>query len=81
MVRGLCLAVSVALYLPPLFPGGGRISSLTTEAVALPVKSNRRVAVVLANPQSVLPGLVYLAVLVPPALVYGNRRGLSGDDT
>ncbi len=69
--------VSVAQYLPTLFAGGGRIPTLTTEAVALASGGDRRVVGVYAFAQALLPFLVYLAALTLPALVFRNRRGLS----
>ena len=71
-------AVSVAQYLPTLFMGAGRVATLTTEAVTLASGSDRRVVGVYAVLQAALPFLAYAAALVVPALVYHNRRGLSG---
>ncbi|WP_405404359.1 ABC transporter permease [Paracoccus sp. Ld10] len=79
LAAALGFAVSVAQYLPTLFLGGGRIATLTTEAVALSSGSDRRVAAVHASLQAGLPWLVYLAALLLPALVHRNRRDLRGD--
>lgn len=69
-------AVSVALYLPTLFLGGGRISTLTTEAVTLSSGSDRRVVGVLGVLQAVLPFAAYAAALAIPAILWRNRRGM-----
>ena len=74
----LGFAVSIAQYLPTLFLGGGRIATLTTEAVALSSGSDRRVAAVHATLQAGLPWVVYLVALIGPALLYRNRLGLKG---
>jgi len=71
-------AVSVAQYLPTLFVGGGRVATLTTEAVAIASSGDRRVVGVLAFLQILLPLAVYLAALLIPRIVFANRRGLSG---
>lgn len=71
-------AVSVAQYLPTLFAGGGRIATLTTEAVAMASGGDRRVVGVFAFLQTLLPLAVYLAALVIPRIVFANRRALSG---
>ncbi|WP_138469093.1 ABC transporter permease [Poseidonocella sp. HB161398] len=71
-------AVSIAQYLPTLFLGGGRVETLTTEAVALASGSDRRVAAVHAVLQALLPWGVFLAALAVPAVLHRNRRGLGG---
>ena len=79
LASALGFAVSIAQYLPTLFLGGGRIMTLTTEAVALSSGSDRRVAAVHATLQAGLPWVVYLAALVLPALVHRNRGALRGE--
>ena len=37
-------AVSIALYLPTVFVGGGRISTITVEAVSLATNGSREIA-------------------------------------
>lgn len=70
------IAVSVAQYLPTLFMGAGRISTLTTEAVALASGSDRRITAVYASLQAAVPLAGYLLALAVPLLVHRNRRGL-----
>jgi putative thiamine transport system permease protein len=72
------VAVSVALYLPTLFLGAGRVATLTTEAVTLSSGSDRRVAAALGLTQVVVPCLAYAAAVMLPALIHRNRRGMSG---
>ncbi|MCG6112388.1 MAG: ABC transporter permease subunit [Paracoccus sp.] len=79
LAAALGFTVSVAQYLPTLFLGGGRIATLTTEAVALSSGSDRRVAAVHASLQAALPWLAYLAALVLPALIHRNRHALKGE--
>lgn len=69
-------AVSVALYLPTLFAGGGRWSTLTTEAVTLSSGGDRRVLGVYAFAQAALPLIVYAAALALPAFLFRDRRGM-----
>ena len=49
------LSVSIAQYLPTLFAGGGRFSTLTTEAVSYASSGDMRVIGVFAFLQSILP--------------------------
>jgi len=70
-------AVSAALYLPTLFAGGGRWTSLTTEAVTLASGGDRRVLGVYAFAQAALPLIVYTAALAVPAFLYRNRKGMA----
>ncbi|MGO1119859.1 ABC transporter permease [Rhodovibrionaceae bacterium A322] len=52
-------SVSIAQYLPTLFAGGGRIATLTSEAVALSGGADRRVVALFAFLQALLPLLVF----------------------
>jgi putative thiamine transport system permease protein len=70
------VAVSVAQYLPTLFLGAGRISTLTTEAVTLSSGSDRRVTGVVTSLQALLPILTYGLAFAIPAIVFRNRRAL-----
>ncbi|MCU0900931.1 MAG: ABC transporter permease subunit [Cypionkella sp.] len=71
------LAVSIGQYLPTLLIGGGRIETLTTEAVALSSGGNRRLIGAYALLQMVLPALGFALALLLPALVFRNRRGMA----
>lgn len=58
------ISVSLAQYLPTLMLGGGRISTLTTEAVALASGQDRRISAIYALLQSLLPFLFYIMAIV-----------------
>jgi len=70
------MAVSIGQYLPTLLIGGGRIETLTTEAVALSSGGNRRLIGAYALLQMLLPALFFGLALLIPTLVYRNRRAL-----
>lgn len=72
-------AVSVALYLPTLFMGAGRVATLTTEAVTLSSGSDRRVVGVYAVLQATLPFVAYTMAIALPAFMHRNRRALRGE--
>lgn len=69
-------SVSVAQYLPTLFAGNGRVTTLTTEAVTLASGADRRIVGVYSFLQSVLPFLGFVLALAIPALVFLRRRAL-----
>lgn len=71
-------SVSVAQYLPTLFMGAGRVASLTTEAVTLSSGSDRRVVGIYAVLQAAFPFAAYGAAIILPAILYRNRRKLTG---
>ncbi len=70
------MAVSIGQYLPTLLIGGGRIVTLTTEAVALSSGGNRRIIGTYAVLQLILPALGFGLALAVPALVFRHRRGM-----
>ena len=72
-------AVSVALYLPTLFMGAGRVATLTTEAVTLSSGSDRRVVGIFAVLQAALPFIAYATAVALPAIMHRNRRDLRGE--
>ncbi len=72
------LAVSVGLYLPTLLVGGGRVSTLTTEAVALAAGGDRRAIGVWSIAQTAAAVVPFALALALPSLVWRNRRGLHG---
>jgi putative thiamine transport system permease protein len=71
------MAVSIGQYLPTLLVGGGRVETLTTEAVALSSGGNRRLIGAYAFLQMALPALFFSLAVLLPALVFRNRRGLA----
>lgn len=72
------LAVSLGQYLPTLLIGGGRVETLTTEAVALSAGGNRRLIGAYAVLQLLLPMLAFATALLVPAILWRNRRGMRG---
>ncbi|MEM8536290.1 MAG: ABC transporter permease subunit [Pseudomonadota bacterium] len=70
------LAVSVGQYLPTLLIGGGRVETLTTEAVALTSGGDRRAIAVYGLMQTGAALIPFAMALLLPALVWRNRRGL-----
>ncbi|MFN7224664.1 MAG: ABC transporter permease [Paracoccaceae bacterium] len=71
------LAVSIGQYLPTLLIGGGRIETLTTEAVALSSGGNRRLIGAYALLQMALPVIGFTLALLVPALLFRHRRGMA----
>ena len=67
-------SVSVAQYLPTLFIGAGRFPTLTTEALALAVGGDRRLAAVAALLLAALPLLALAAALAVPSPRLGHQR-------
>ncbi len=70
------MAVSVGQYLPTLLVGGGRVQTVTTEAVALAAGGDRRAIAVWALVQTALALLPFALALFLPRLVWRNRRGM-----
>ncbi len=71
-------AVSVSQYLPTVFAGGGRLETLTTEAISLAGGGDRRLIGMLVFAQSVLPFLAFLVAAAVPAWLFRNRHGMRG---
>ncbi|MGY6695604.1 MAG: ABC transporter permease [Roseinatronobacter sp.] len=69
-------ATSVAQYLPSLLIGAGRVSTVTTEAVALASSANRRLIGVWAVVQMALPMAIFALCLAVPALLFRYRQGM-----
>ena len=70
------VAVSVGQYLPTLLIGGGRVATITTEAVALASGGDRRAIGVYGLVQTGAALVPFALALLIPALVWRNRRGL-----
>ncbi len=73
------VAVSVGQYLPTLMVGGGRVSTLTTEALALASGGNRRLTSAYGLLQTLWPAVGFaLALTVPPVILrYWRRQGVA----
>lgn len=78
VAAALGFSVSVALYVPTILLGAGRVTTLTTEAVALASGADRRITAVHALLQMALPLAAFLLAWWIPALLHRNRRGLRG---
>jgi putative thiamine transport system permease protein len=71
-------SVSIGQYLATLLVGGGRVATLTTEAVALAAGGDRRLIGVYGLMQMLAPFAGFALALALPAIVWRNRRGLRG---
>lgn len=69
-------AVSVGQYLPTLLVGGGRVATLTTEAVALAAGGDRRLIGMTALAQTATVILPFALALALPRLAFRHRRAL-----
>jgi putative thiamine transport system permease protein len=69
-------AVSIGQYLPTVLLGGGRVPTMTTEAVALSSGGDRRIVAALALLQSLLPLAGFLVATLVPLVVFRNRRDI-----
>ncbi|MEK9557452.1 MAG: ABC transporter permease, partial [Alphaproteobacteria bacterium] len=70
------VSVSVALYLPSLFAGGGRITTVTLEAVALASGGSRQMAGVAAMLQLAIPLLIFILLRLWQNHKYGKFAGM-----
>jgi putative thiamine transport system permease protein len=71
-------SVSVGQYLVTQLLGAGRVTTLTTEAVALAAGGNNRIVGVWALAQTLMPALVFAFALAIPRLIWRNRRAMLG---
>lgn len=71
-------AVSVGEYLPTVFAGAGRLTTLTTEAVALASGGDRRTVGVLVVLQGALPLSLFALAAILPTLVRRVSLGSAG---
>ena len=69
-------AVSIALYLPSLFAGAGRITTMTLEAVALASGGSRAMAGVAAMLQLLIPIGIFAALQTFSRLTFGRFAGM-----
>jgi putative thiamine transport system permease protein len=73
----LGFAVSAAQYLATVLVGAGRLTTITTEAVALASGGNRRIIGIYAMVQTLTPALAFAIATLVPAWLWRNRRGLA----
>ncbi|WP_226574442.1 ABC transporter permease [Acuticoccus sediminis] len=84
LTRPLCVAaalgvaVSVALYVPTRIIGGGRVATVTTEAVAAATGGDRRLVAMLALIQLALPFVAFAVARGVPAFLFRHRRAMQG---
>lgn len=71
-------SVSVAQYIPTVFIGGGRYSTITTETVNLATGSDRRILAVFALLQLLLPLFLFFLAILFPRVLFLNRKGMKG---
>ena len=72
----LGFAVSIGQYLPTLLLSGGRIPTLTTEALALASGGNHRLIGAFAVLQMALPAVGFLLALILPRVIFAHRIGM-----
>ncbi len=76
LAAALAISVSVALYLPTLFAGAGRISTAATEAAAAAGSGNLRLAAAHAILLAVIPLAAFAAAYAGGVLLFRHRRGV-----
>lgn len=69
-------AVSIGQYLPTVLVGAGRLTTVTTEAVALASGGDRRAIGVYTFLQMVLPAVGFVVATLVPALVFRRFRAM-----
>ncbi|NNE61185.1 MAG: ABC transporter permease, partial [Woeseia sp.] len=72
----LAVSVSVALYLPTLFAGAGRIATAATEAAAAAGSGNLRLAAAHAILLAVIPLAAFAVAYTVGAIAFRHRRGV-----
>ena len=75
------LAVSIGQYLATLLTGAGRVSTLTTEAVALASGGTRGTIAVWALLQAAIPMLGFALAIALPRFCWRHRRDMRGQLT
>ncbi len=70
------MAISISLFLPTQLLGAGRVTTITSEAIALTSGASRNLISVWAIVQLSLPMLGFMAALFIPKFVWHNRSGM-----
>ena len=70
------LAISISLFLPTQLLGAGRVTTVTTEALAMASGGSRNIVAVWAVIQALLPMLGFIAALFIPKMLWRNRAGM-----
>ncbi|MEQ1581925.1 MAG: ABC transporter permease subunit [Steroidobacteraceae bacterium] len=76
VAAGLCFAVSMALYLPTQFAGGGRIVTVTTEAAVAMSSGDLRSAASYGVMQALLPLVVFAVTAWISRALFADRKGM-----
>ncbi len=76
IAAGLCFAVSMALYLPTQFAGGGRIVTVTTEAAVAMSSGDLRSAASYGVMQALLPLAVFAVTAGVSRRLFTHRQGM-----
>ena len=76
VAAGLCFAVSMALYLPTQFAGGGRIVTVTTEAAVAMSAGDLRSAASYGVMQALLPLAVFAVSAWISRALFADRKGM-----
>ncbi|MEX2496289.1 MAG: hypothetical protein WD448_09385 [Woeseia sp.] len=76
LAMALAFSVSVALYLPTLFAGAGRVATAATEAAASAGSGTLRLAAMHSVWLAVFPLLAFAAAYAASAAVFRHRRGV-----
>ena len=71
-------AISIALYLPTVFVGGGRIATITVEAVSLAANGSRGPAGVAAMLQLLIPLVCYVMIWLFLRYQFGRFANMQG---
>ena len=74
----IAIAVSVGQFLPTLLLGGGRVETLTTQAVTLASGGDRRAIGVFALLQILAAVIPYFLAIFLPKFLWRYRKGMSG---
>jgi putative thiamine transport system permease protein len=74
VAAALGFAISVAQYLPTILIGGGRVPTVTTEAVALASGGDRRLIGVVALVQTLLVVIGFAFSIIVPSVLFRHRR-------
>ena len=72
------ISVSIALYLPSLFAGAGRITTVTLEAVAMASGGSRQMAGVAAMLQLLIPLMAFILLQCWQKWRFGRYAGMQG---
>ncbi len=76
VAMALAFSVSVALYLPTMFAGAGRVATAATEAAAAAASGSLRLASMHAILLAVLPFIAFAIAYITGALLFRERRGV-----